>query len=222
MSYPATTVIQTAQAFLNDARGQTYTFDKILPYLRIAYDDLQERLQLSESPAVMEHAGPMTVVANATELNPQPDDIILPLYMEERAPGEDDSSWVPMNPKRWEVNMVPGATLDFWTWRGGKIVFRGASVIREVQLQYLKGFPTLETQKADILVHNAKNFIGARTAELVERYVKHNFRKADSLATDAESSMERVLKIATKGEQAMPVRRLPFGTSRRLRRIISR
>lgn len=214
MSYSAVSTLYDTQVLLNDQRGTTYPFAKLLPFLQMAYRDLAERLQLSESAVVLETAGPVTVTAGDTTLTNQPTDIVLPLYMEERSVGE--TLYIPMDQKLWETNYAIGAFLNVWAWREERIVFAGATSTRQVQFIYLKSLSELDDQNSAIVVSNARNFLAAKTAQYAEAFIKQNFKKSEKLEMMAEASAERLLRIATKGEQAMPVRKLPYGTSRRL------
>lgn len=213
MAYLASLTIAEAQALLNDVAGSTYTTTKLMPFLKRAYEELETNLNLNEIPVTLEKSAPIVVGIGVTSV-PLPADMLLPVWMQERAAGE--STYIPMIPTLWEPDLLQDMTLKFWTWREEAIQLVGATSAREVQIIYLKKLAALVDGTSNIVVTNANNFLAAKTAEMAARYVKKDIRAADALRDEAGRALNILIKIAVKGNQLMPVRRIPFGTSRRL------
>jgi len=219
MSYAVNTTLSEAQALLNDPAGSTYTNTKCLPFLRRAYEELQNNLQINDVPIVLEQSAAITVAAGATTVpNATLLDMILPIWLEERAPGETDIDWLYMTPARWEINRSLNDILEFWIWRDEVIHLLGATGNREVRVKYLKSLDRILDQNDPILVSNANNFLASKTASQMARMIKKDIKLADSLDIEAGRALGLLIGIATKGQQLLPTRRQSFGTARRLAR----
>ena len=217
MSFNVNTTLSEAQALLNDPSGSVYTNTKCMPFLRRAYEELQNNLQLNDVPIVLDRSAAINVTAGvltvpATTLA----NMILPIWLEERTPGDSEIDWSPMTPMIWEPNRAQVDFLGVWVWREETIYLLGSTAAREVRVTYLKSLPTLVDQESIVYVSNANNFLASKTAASMARMIKKDFKLAEILDLEAGRALSLLISLSSKGRQLLPVRRLPFGTTRRL------
>jgi hypothetical protein len=215
MAFNADGTLSEVQALLNDPQGNTYNNTKCLPFLRRAYEELQSTFHVAEVPALLVRSAPITVAAGAVTVV-LPTDLILPIWLEERPSGGSDLDWVPMLPKMWEPTIAQSSYLVYWVWREEKIYLLGATVNHEVRIHYLKSLGTIKDQNDDVAITNANSFLAAKTASLIARVIKRDRQLAEDLNMEAGAALNRLVALATKGMQQLPVHRIPFGTSRHL------
>lgn len=215
MPYNADGTISEIQALLNDPYGNTYTNTKCLPYLKRAYEELQSTFHVNEVPALLKRSVPILVTAGATTVT-LPTNLILPIWLEERPSGGSDLDWIPMIPKMWEPNVAQSQYLVYWVWRESTIHLLGATADREVRIHFLKSLSDINDQNSDIAVTNANSFLAAKAASLIARIIKRDRQLAEDLNLEAGAAINRLIALATKGAQLLPVRRMSFGTTRRL------
>lgn len=202
------------RALLNDVEGQLYTNAVLLPFVNLAYGEAQKELNVNSSGTVKEVTGVITVVAGDTEITIDDiADMILPLELRERAVGE--TVFVDMDKKMWEENAEQVDILQNWVWRENEIKLLGALTDRQVSVRYIKGLPELLNDTSPIFILSSLEFLSYRTAGLASRFIGGNGGRADALDTMAMMLLPKIVAIEIKNNQGMPVRRRPFGYSRR-------
>ena len=97
----AKSILDYARTYLNDTPGNQWNNMVLLPYLRLAWDELNIELQ-SRDIQVMLEASVVTLVPVDLNVLPAPDDLITPFHLMERAKGGTDSDFVMMSPATWE------------------------------------------------------------------------------------------------------------------------
>lgn len=220
MAFTADDVFDEAQMLLNDVGASQYTDAVLLPCLVKAYRDLKLRLIRRNAPPVEEISGPITVAAGTNTELTAPADLILPISVSERPVGSASTvPYTPMDERPWEPDVEPADTLRFWTWREGKVKFRGATVAREVQVRYLKILtkPTGAASAMEVEDYFI-TFLAARTAAIAAFYIGGNETRAAALQDDANAALAEGLGIITKRRQGTPIRQKPYGYWRRTRK----
>lgn len=216
----ATVAYDSARTYLNDVGIQMWTNAILLPYLKEAHRDLQLLLWSNGLPVLKEKSAVITVVAGSVNLGVnQPSDLIEPISMKERSPGQTANDWIGMEEKDFEPDKVATDTLVYWCWREEVINLVGASANREVLLRYWKGL-TLPTGDASVLGFIfAENFLGPQTAQYAARSVG-NVTLANECFEAAKEKIDIIVRTNVKGMQGMVSRRIPYRRFNRSRILI--
>ena len=221
---PAQSVLDHTRAYLNDTPGNQWTNSLLLPYLRLAWDELNIELQSRDIQVMMETT---VVLPVAKDLNvlPAPDDLITPFHLMERASGGHDSDFVMMSPATWEpagdyavgiVDETSRTNLGSWAWRGQQFHFPKHSADVEVLIHYLKQMSDVEDETQLLQISNCRVVLSKRTAGLAARYGNSNPSRADLLDQEAAYFMQKLTGIEVKTKQAhQGTRRRGWGSSRR-------
>jgi hypothetical protein len=216
-SITVASVISEAQSvYLNDAAGSVYTDAILLPFIKSAYEHLRNELALNDVPTLNELSAAQTITAGSVTLTSAITDLLVPLALEERASGSSDL-YVPMVERQWVPNEAQTSALRYWVWREEAIIFLGATTDRQIRVRYLKDLdPTAITTSSTIFAANARSFLAARTAALVEMFVRQNVDNAQAAQMVADEQLRKIIMINVKNMQALPTRRRPFLGPRRI------
>lgn len=202
-------VISEAVILLNDPGKQLYTDSKMLPLVKKAYRELGVELINNGAQFLNEVSPVITVQANATSLgSDQPSDINSPIRMQERGVGED--TFVEMEEKYWEPTYEKGPSLNYWSWREGKIVFLGATTAREVLLYYRKSPAEIVDGTTTISYPDGILYLSPRAAALAARHVGRNMAVANGLDGDAALNLTKLISRTVKNTQNLTSRRKSY------------
>lgn len=218
-------VLDSSAALLNDQAKQIFTDAVMLPYLKIAYDELQEELELNAIPVTNVKSAAIVVTAGVLGIGDTgqpalPTDLISPISLYERSSGTNDS-YTEMT----HVEFLPNITtlidvLGYWAWMGQFIKFIGANTDRDVKIEYTGMVLTpIASVSTVISLYNAKTFLEYRTAALGAQFIGENKERSDDLNVFARLGMDRLLGINVKGEQSIVTRRRPFMASYKSRGV---
>jgi len=209
-------------ALLTDPDKITFTYEAQLPYLRIAWRELEEALVANGIADVEEKFSlPSTITANTTEWVGQPIDLLVPLYMWERPVGGPLSSYETMEERESDPFEIPVAELENWFFKEGIIKFKGATTDREVILKYQRELITIVGQSTVLPVFGCGSFLSFRNAAILARS-RGNRSRADDLDADATTHLGDSISTKVKNEQGTPVRPKPYGWARRGRQRSNR
>ena len=214
MAYTAKDRLDEAALFLNDANRSQYKYSVLLPFLKIALQEAEDLFIANSVAFVMKESAVITVAAGATTLV-LPADFLLPIKLEERASG---STELPsdMMEKTWTPDEIQQTSLRYWKWDDGQVItFLGATSARDVGLQYYRSLTAVNVPDDVVSINHIKQYLSARAASLASFVIGENTTRAQALDDLAQIAMRRAIGIATKRNQGRPVRRRPFGTSRR-------
>lgn len=216
MSVTAGQIMDRAAALLSDPSRITFTYTLQLPFLLIAWDELQEDLVSASIMDVEETtSAAISVTVGTTELTSgAPADLLFPLKLWERAVGGTDSDWEEMEEKESDPDEVAVDKLDNWWWSENVIKFKGATTTRQIKIRYQKELATIGSDATVIPVTNCKSFLSHRTAAIIAG-TRGNKIKAASLDSKADVFRERLLSTKVKDMQDGPVRPHRYGASRR-------
>ena len=206
----ASEALDSARTYLNDVGAQLWSNDALLPYLKEAHRDLQLILWLNSIPVLKERTDLITLSSGDTTLgDDQPDDLIEPIRLSERAVGEADTEFSTMIPKESLEGYEQTNVLTYWNWQGQVINFVGATTDRVIRLTYWKGLvpPTQSTSELNFIL--AETFLGPQTAQYAASSVGNTVLANEAIII-AKARLEAIVRGNVKGGQRLKARRIPY------------
>jgi hypothetical protein len=214
----AATVMDKSAVYLNDPSKTRYTYEKQIPFLNGALQELQEFFELNEVPVTATVSAVIQVDAGVdyigfSNTDPKlPDDLIEPSVLWERT--RDIDPYVPMTAVDVLPRYMEGIEISqfiYYVWQTQRIKFFASNADNDIKMDYIRNLFTPVTKSADsIFIINAQSFLEFRNAGLCARFLGENPSRADSLDNDASLSLDRALGISTKGRQNITTRHRPF------------
>jgi len=221
MSYALSDVMDQSAVLMNDAAKTDYTYDKQLPYVKMALQELEEEFEQNNVPTTNVESTAIVVPIGATTLT-LPTNLVEIQQMWERLSGSSDN-YLPMTRVEFLPHYLEGQQINeliWWAWIEDSVKYLGCLTARDVKLDYIKSlFPSAVTSGTIINQINTKSFLEYRTAALMSSFAGENPTRAQELNVNALLAMDRALGIPTKGRQAMNTRRRPFRASYRSRQL---
>jgi hypothetical protein len=202
-------------ALLTDPNKITFTYAMQLPYLKIAWRELQEALVLNGVADVDEKFTiPQTITAGTKEWTAQPVDLLIPIAMWENDVGGIVQNFDAMIEREAEPTEPMGPTLDVWWFAEAIIKFRGATTNRDVILKYQRELTAIASENTLIPIPGSMSFLAFRTAGIIAR-ARGQRTRADDLDRDASLHQSQLLSTKVNNEQINPVRPKRYGFGRR-------
>jgi hypothetical protein len=207
-------IITDAQAHLNDSDGTLFSLTNLLVYAQIAMRDLEAQLLVNDVQLLEVVSARITVPAGQLDLDDdQPTDLVVPeKMMEIQESDTTPENWLHME----RVQTLPIETqnelLRYWTFKENLIKFLGSTANRDVMLWYKRLIVDVSAHDDPIVYLQAQNYLGYRTAALAALRMGEDQERSDSLNQDADKSMELLLAIAVKDNQAYPVRQKRYSS----------
>lgn len=187
----AETCFNMARVYLNDVNIQLWSDEVLLPMMKVAHLELQQKLKSRASPVMKAWAG-LQVNAYDAYLLDQPPDLTSPIKIWERPFGAT-GDFAPMT----ETDVLPflypqTPNLIWWMWIENLINFVGATVITEIVLLYWKRLPipTLPTDPIGII--DGEQYLGPRIAAIAAASVGEE-ATSSACAALAEAQLQIVL-----------------------------
>ena len=209
----ASDVMDRTRAVLNDVAIDLYTNEILLPYLRIANDDLSDELVDNGGTVQKEVTVSLTLsIGNTTPVLPS--NMIVPIELYEKDAGQSDDYYRFVWQRDFLPNTVPGRELRVWVWRNQQIMFIGSTADKVVRVRYYRLITDLSGINAPVELTHALNYLAYHTAALAAEHIGQNMQKAVALETVAVGKLNKLLKKEVKQNQAKPVRRRPFKLNR--------
>lgn len=216
-------IFDNSRALLNDALGDVYTDEVLLPYLRMGIVDLRLECEDNNIPFTNITSAWITIPAGILGIGGPgepalPKDLIEIVEMYERIAGTNNDGML-MKRRRFEPKTEVMTTyLQVFTWQGQRVHFIGATSDIQVKIDYIsQDIGDIVDKNTLILIFNSCAFLWYRTAALAAFYIMENKTRSDELNSEASRCIETMEAIAQKSEQSMPVRRRPFMSSYRQR-----
>jgi len=227
-SLTAAQVMDKVASLMNDTAKTTYTYIAQLPYLNMAFDELQESFELNNIPVTNQTTpivilvpigtiaiGPVDGVGMTVAPN-YPIDLVEIQGLYERLAGSNEP-FVPMSQREFlphAIDDIPTEALQYWIFQDQQIKLIGALTPREVKIDYIKAIFQDDLISCSIIgVINARSFLYYRTAALCAQFIGENENRASDLNSFAELALDRVTGIGVKGKQSIVTRRRPFMSS---------
>jgi len=233
MSITSGQVMDMSASLLNDTARTVYTYTAQVPYLNMAYRELGELLELNNVPVTNSTSAVIPIIANGDNIGgddtPDAAHPALPTGLVEiqqlwQRPTGTSVPFIPITrydflPHFW--NGVENTVIVAWSWEEQIINFVPSVTPTDVKMDYIKtAITTITDEEDDILIINAFNYLGFKTAALCARYIGENPTRADTLDGEAGLSFDRLLGTSTKGRQAITTRRRPFMAAYKTRGMI--
>jgi hypothetical protein len=204
-------VLDRAAALLNDTEKSIFTYQKMLPYLNIAIDDLQEILELNNIPITNITSSVFPIAIGETTIDPLPSNLIEIRNVYERFTGTTDQFILMQRVEFLPKITVPIAYLMYWAWNEQAIQFLASSTNIDVKIEYVGSIvSTITNPTQQINVINAKSFLSYRTAALAANFIGENKTRSDELNAEALNASDKMLGIMVKSEQTLSARHRPM------------
>jgi len=192
VSVTAQVVFDRARSLLNDEAGNLWTNAVLLNKLQQAHDELQSKLRRAAAD-VMLGQYTETLAANTTVFATQPADLNMPIQLWEKPTGSPVTAYVlltEVNPL--PNNILPGTTLQRWTWFQELVTFIGATLNVDVLMTYQREIPLPTSGASSIGFINGELYLAPRLAALA--YGTTSAANMASLCNDlAENSLAVIL-----------------------------
>lgn len=209
----ASDVMDRSRAVLNDVAKDLYTNEVLLPYLKIANDDLSDEL-VDHGGTVQREVSVDLALSIGNKSPILPADMIVPIEVFEKNQGEDDSYYRFMRQKDFLPNGLPGTELNVWAWREQSIVTQGSSIAKQLRVRYYRLILSITGENSPVELTHALNYLAYHTAALAAEHIGQNRGKAIDLESQAIQKLNKLLKKEVKQNQANPVRRRGFSLPR--------
>jgi len=209
-------VMDRARVHLNDKDGQIFNDIALLPILQSAYDELAEMYEENSLPTTNKKSGTLVILQGMVDIGngtgpALPLDLIEVQGVFERTFGSSEN-FIPVT----KMDFLPrfntlSSQLLYYTWQGQAIRFNGANTDREVQLDYIANtFNPIISPSSVINILNCKTALAYRTAGIAAMDIGENPTRSADLNSSASMAADRLINIATKGQQGIVTRRRPF------------
>jgi hypothetical protein len=204
------------RALLNDTQDAVYHDEIIIPYFKMAYDELKLNLQDYNIPFTNKTSEVITVPAGITDIGgPEgpglPNDLIEIMGMYERTAGTDNNFLSMTRNIFLPKTEQQIAYLQVYSWQKQYIKLLGATSNIEVKIDYIAEDMTMDPDANTVMVlHNSKLALQYGTAALCAMFIDENESRAAALNSKAVNALDLLLSVAVKSAQSAPVRRRPF------------
>lgn len=202
-------VFLRARAVLNDVAIDLYTDDVLLPYLKIANDDLSDEL-VDNGATVQKEVSADIPLGSGISQPALPGNMIVPIEVYEKDQGQDDSYYRYMHQKEFLPNSIPGRDLNVWAWREQAINTLGATQGKVLRIRYHRLVTDIVGPNSPIELTHALNYLAYHTAALASEHIGQNRTKAIDLESQAIIKLNKLLKKEVKQSHGRPIRRRPF------------
>lgn len=214
----AENVLDLTRSMMNDDDQVMWPDYRLLPKLQMAYNDLVNRITLSDHEILFEQSSKITVPANTadgvnvdiTALSGYPTNLRVPMTLLERPVGGMDSDYTLMYMRSFLPHISKTNANTYWTWQKNKIIVLGALQDREMLIQYKGTLSQLTDLSSDIVIPGAENFLAFKTAAMALGSLPVADQRTSRYDEDAEIEALRLMKIVTKQNQARPARRIGY------------
>lgn len=209
-SYDADSVMDRAAALLNDNNKALFVEAVMLPYLKIAQEEMEQEFNLNEVETNLISEYETTVAIGATSVT-LPASFFLPISLAERTNGTT-GPYIDMEERAniHDLGLVTSSTIGYWDFRHNCINIVGPTVATQVRLYYWRVLPEITSSGSDEPMKGGRNPLAFRTAALCAEFIGGNRDRAASLNLQAEIALDRLISLYTKNNQNKRVRRKPF------------
>jgi len=224
--YTAGDVMDTAAALLNDSAMSRFTYTVQLPYLKKAFRELRQLLELNNVPVTSLVDTMLTLTAGTTEVSyvttpALPQDLISIRQLWERPAGIDP--WTPMAKLEtlpYYLDGAPTANFLFYSWQDNKIKLLETTQDNDLKVDYIAQLTNVVDENSVIGIINGETFLENRTAALCAQFASEDTERAGTLNAAADFALETLTGIESKAKQSIATRRRPFRQSWKTRGIV--
>jgi hypothetical protein len=211
----ASSILTNARVLLNDQNSVLFTDAAMLPVLRIAYMELQNKCNLHGIAVDKEQSAMITVPALMTALTftsspALPANLLLPIELKEKISGQPNATYTAMTRSPFVPDLTQVSRLMYWSWIQEEIRFVGATQAVPIYIRYYINNTTITATSTDIPILNSDIYLAYRTAAIAANTIGGMPTKGEILQAQANEALDEFLGIGVSNRQAMPVRRRPF------------
>lgn len=210
-NFTASNVMDEAAALLNDVSKAIFTYTAQLPYLKLAYRDMDQEFTANEIETNLISEAVISVPAGSSAL-PLPSSFFLPISLMEKGTGEANDKYVVMEEKRNinDMNMLATSTLGIWDFRHDCINLVASTADRTVRLYYWRTLPVIVDENSFAEIKGGQSYLSFRTAALCAMFIGGNANRASALNSEAEIAINRLIGLMVKNSQGNRTRRKAF------------
>jgi len=208
-------VFDRSRAVLNDVVKDLYTDDVLLPYLKIANDDLSDEL-VDNGATVQKEVTADIPLGSGITVPALPSNMIVPIELYEKDQGQDDSYYRYMHQQTFLPNGKAGNELSVWAWREQQIYTLGSTQNKILRIRYYRLITDIVGSNSPIELTHALNYLAYHTAALASEHIGQNRTKAIDLESQAIQKLQKLMKKEVKQTHGKPTRRRPFKLNRPL------
>lgn len=220
-----------SRALLNDTAGALFSDLVLLPYARKVYREFQswgDTYGLQTTKRSTGDLVPTTVSGNYTILSYTgttpvlPADLRVPIRIYEKLATEPRNAYIPVyeTPFKALVNLaITRTTFDSWATDGTTIYLPNLTSpgTRNILIDYLGSVITFADEDSTLYDIHFQTYLASMTAALAAMFISQNESRASALKSDADEALDQILGVLVRKNQgAFGVRRIPFGSSRRI------
>ena len=218
---------------LNASVEDGYTDEVILPYFKMAYDNLRMECEDNNIPFTNVTSAIIAVDQGVTDVGGPtgpalPTALVEIFDIYERIAGTDNDFMLMKRRYFLPKTSILTAYLEVWSFQKQYINFLGANGNIEIKIDYIADtLVGIIDSNTMVSLWNCRNFLGFRTAALCAQFIGENDTRAEALNAQAgwvteanpnpSGELQRMLNISVKNQQSMPVRRKPFMSGYRQR-----
>lgn len=218
-----TVIGDNVRPLLNVTALDGYSDVVILPYFKMAYDELRMECEDNNIPFTNITSKVITITAGVIDVGGPTGPALPPGLVEiyeiyERTSGTDNDFMLMRRrnflPKTSQLTQF----LEIWTWQNQVINFLGANSAVDIKIDYVADtLVNIVDSNTLIPLFNSRLYLGYRTAALCARFIGENPDRADQLDGMASNALEMLENIGVKNQQGNPIRRKPFMSAYRQR-----
>lgn len=204
--------VQTAidlarNVYLNDAGAAIYTNTRMLEWMKLAYMDLKNALQIVNDQVFREITA-VAYTANSATLTVSGLD--KPVYLEERpSTSTSATDYRRIDERMWELGEEASENLRYWSWREGTINVLPATTDRTVRAYYDKTITDFSAVGDTIPSDRWVPYLAAKASEYAAMALG-NPTRSNFCAAKAEMALDDIERLSVKKLQSLPVKRRPY------------
>ena len=215
MATTAGDVMDFARVLLNDQGSSLFSNTALLPVLKIAYRELQQKMNLNGLAVDKEQSAAITIPALTLSIGfgttpALPANLLYPIELKEKISGQPDATYTAMTRSPFVPDLTQVSRLMYWTWIQEEIRFVGATAAVPIYIRYYLNLASLVDSTTTIPILDCDIYLAYRTAAIAASTIGGMPTKGAILDNQAALALDDFLGIGVSNRQAMPVRRRPF------------
>ena len=212
-------ISKSAAALMNDEDQEEYTHEKLLPYLNMAYGQLERRLILIDSNKLLKTSNDVFPVGDKIDIVNRNDKILdglirpVDVYIYE----EGISRYVKIQDyaTSGSDDLIENVAeqVIVWIWEGGAIQFNTDVSGRRFKVRY---YAMLNRPPADLRFPSFEGYLIYKTAAFGAEFLMENISRAKELNDEALAAWDEVKGTEVKENQSRSRQRPAFRRRRRV------
>lgn len=195
----AATALATARALLDPTGQGLFTDAALLPYLNVAYRAIRDEVtairewSANEAVTMLYAVPPQTGSLSAYQVQGgELADLEQPIAIRERPAGTTPESFQEVRQVAELPSRSPDLLLHEYEWRGDGIYFVGASQALDLEIRYVRVWPTIQSAADCLAVGALANTLGWWTAALMAFALREEAQAQQYLAAARHLLYQRV------------------------------